>query len=177
VLGDSTGSLVVDAYTGYNEVTRPARRKFFEARTTAPEGEEALAIITEIYRVEQEAKAAGISGTAAHLAMRQERSRPLMDRFFCWLEEQKPNHVPKSPMGKAIRYALGNWQALTRFLDDANSDPDNNKAEGALRRVAFGRKNFLHVGPEDCVDALSRQRRRTWPNGWAGACRISRSQR
>jgi transposase len=58
-------------------------------------------------------------------------------------------------MGKAIRYALGNWQALTRFLDDPNIDPDNNKAEGALRRVALGRKNFLHVGPEDCGDNIA----------------------
>ena len=58
-----------------------------------------------------------------------------MERLLRWLEEQKPNHAPKSPMGKAIRYALGNWQALTRFLGDANIDPDNNKAEGALRRT------------------------------------------
>ena len=94
-------------------------------------------------------------GTAAHLAMRQARSRPLMDRLHSWLEEQKPSHVPKGPMGKAIRYALGNWQALTRFLDDANIDLDNNKAEGALRRVALGRKNFLHVGPEDCGDNIA----------------------
>jgi transposase len=166
VLGESTGSLVVDAYTGYNEVTRPARRiragclaharrKVFEARKTAPEGDDALAIITEIYKVEHEAKAVGIVGTAAHLAMRQARSRPLMDRLHSWLEEQKPSHVPKGPMGKAIRYALGNWQALTRFLDDANIDLDNNKAEGALRRVALGRKNFLHVGPEDCGDNIA----------------------
>jgi transposase len=102
-----------------------ARRKVFEARKTAPEADTALAIITAIYKVEREAKAAAILGTPAHLTMRNERSRPLMEDLHSWLEEQKPHHVPKGPMRKAIRYALGNWHALTRFLDDPNIDPDN----------------------------------------------------
>ena len=37
-----------------------ARRKVFEARKTAPEGDAVLAIITDSYKVEHEAKAAGI---------------------------------------------------------------------------------------------------------------------
>ncbi|MGH7894841.1 MAG: IS66 family transposase, partial [Candidatus Binatia bacterium] len=166
VLGDSKGSLVVDAYTGYNDVTCPtrrvrggclahARRKIFNARSGAPEANHALAIITEIYRVERDAKEAGIVGTKAHLKMRRARSRPLMDRLRTWLDEQRPLHVPKGPMGNAVGYALDNWTALTRFLDDANVEPDNNKAEAALRRVALGRKNYLHVGNEECGDNIA----------------------
>ena len=49
-------------------------------------------------------------------------------------------------MGKAIRYILGNWPELTRFLEDVRLPPDNNRSESALRIVALGRKKFLHVG-------------------------------
>jgi transposase len=53
VLGGTTGTLVVDAYTGYNAVTTPAgrtragclahaRRKFFDALPSAPEAQVAL---------------------------------------------------------------------------------------------------------------------------------------
>jgi transposase len=35
------------------------------------------------------------------------------------------------------------------FLDDVRLPPDNNRSESALRVVALGRKNFLHVGDED----------------------------
>jgi hypothetical protein len=30
-------------------------------------------------------------------------------------------------MASAIRYALNSWQELTRFLDDAQIPPDNNR--------------------------------------------------
>ena len=54
----------------------------------------------------------------------------------------------KSPMALAIGYALGNWTALTRFVKDGRIDAHNNTAERALRGVAIGRKNYLHVGSD-----------------------------
>ena len=166
VLGKSKGSLVVDGYSGYNDVTCPtgrvragclahARRKIFEGRAATPESADALALIKEIYRVEREAKQAGIVGTRKHLAMRKERSAPLMAQLRKWLDEQRPQHVPKSPMGRAVGYASDNWKALTRFLVDAKIAVDNNKAESALRRVALGRKNYLHVANETCGENIA----------------------
>jgi transposase len=157
VLGDSTGALVVDMYTGYNQVTGTgkrtragclahARRGLFEALATAPEATLALDMIRDIYLVEHDAKAAGIVRTTEHLRLRQTRSKPLMDKLEAFLIEQKSVHLPKGPMGKAIRYILGNWRELTRFLEDVRLPPDNNRSESALRIVALGRKNFLHVG-------------------------------
>ena len=58
-------------------------------------------------------------------------------------------------MGKAIRYALGNWTALTCFLDDPKLPPDNNAAESALRAIALGRKNYLFVGNEDAGENIA----------------------
>jgi transposase len=158
-LGDSTGELVVDQYTGYNQVTLPgrrhragclahARRKIFEAKEL-PEAVAALDLIRDIYLVEHDARAAGCEGTDEHLAMRIERSRPLMARLLAWARRQRRVHVPKSPMGKAAGYLVRNHKALTRFLHVAALPPDNNRSEAALRRVALGRKNYLFVGHED----------------------------
>jgi transposase len=63
-----------------------------------------------------------------------------------WLEQQRPELLPKSPIGQATAYALRHWQALTRYLEDGFLDIDNNVAELALRHIAIGRKNWLFTG-------------------------------
>jgi transposase len=55
--------------------------------------------------------------------------------------------VPFSIPTAAIRYALGLWEALTRYCD-GGSEVDNNAAERALRAVALGRKNYLFAGSD-----------------------------
>jgi transposase len=78
VLGGTLGTLVVDAYTGYNRVTdvegrerasclAHVRRKFFDALGTAPaEARRALDLILDVYRVEHEAKERGILPWGSH---------------------------------------------------------------------------------------------------------------
>ncbi len=153
VLGGGSGTLVVDGYTGYNRVCTPqqweragclahVRRKLFESRALAPEDVDvALALILDVYRVEHDAKQAGIVGTKKHLAMRQSASRAAMEALHSWLLEQEPKWPPKSGLGKAVRYALKQWAELTVCLDDARVPVDNNASERALRVVALGRKN------------------------------------
>ena len=159
VLGDSTGRLVVDQFTGYNAVTKPGkrvragclahvRRKLFE-QSEHPETKEPLDLIGEIYTVEHDAKAAGIVGSAAHLDLRRARARPLFAKLLRWARHHRHAFEPRSGMGRAIRYILRNFRELGRFLRFASIPPDNNIAEAALRRVALGRKNFLFVGSED----------------------------
>lgn len=158
VLGGTSGTLVVDAYTGYNATCTPeqreragclahARRKFHDAQTSAPEAAaEAMALILAVYRVEHEAKRLDIVRSPAHRALRQTAGKEAMDKLHAWLLAQKPQHLPKSPMGQAIRYALGQWPALQVFLENPAVPIDNNASERALRIVALGRKNFLFVG-------------------------------
>ena len=57
-----------------------------------------------------------------------------------------PGH---SRLAAAIRYALGRWSALTRFLDDGRIDLDSNPVERAIRPIALGRKNSSFAGSED----------------------------
>ena len=51
-------------------------------------------------------------------------------------------------MALAIGYSVSNWRALTRFVDDGRMEAHNNIAERALRGVAIGRKNYLHLGSD-----------------------------
>jgi transposase len=167
VLADTVGKLVVDGYSGYNKVTLPGgreragclahlRRKFFEALSTAPAAaQRGMDFILEVYRVDRAALEAEILGTTEHLAMRQARSRPVMEAFRAWLEAEQPKHLPNGPMGDAVRYALNQWDALTLFLTDARLPLDNNLSERSLRVCALGRKNFLFVGTDGAGESLA----------------------
>ncbi|BDG05743.1 hypothetical protein AMOR_47390 [Anaeromyxobacter oryzae] len=145
VLRETLGKLVVDGYSGYNRVTVPGRceragclahlrRKFFDAQSSAPDAaKRAISFILDVYRIERAALDADLLGTDEHLEMRQTRSRTVMDEFKAWLDAEQPRHPPKSPIGEAINYALGQWDALTLFLTDQHLPIDNNASEHALR--------------------------------------------
>ena len=102
-----------------------------------------MEFIRRIYVLEHEAKAASIAATPEHARTRQWQTLPILDELYVWLAKQKPEHAPKSKMGRAIRYAMRNWQALTRFICNVKLRPDNNLAENALRVVALLRKTSL----------------------------------
>ena len=166
VLEGTKGYLLVDAYSGYNAVTLPegrirvgcwahVRRKFFDSLGTAPEAQSMLDLILDLYRVEHAARDAGILGQAAHLRLRVQQSVPILGRIRDWLATHHPLHPPKSPLGEAIRYARGQWEALGRFVEDASLPLDNNASENALRAVALGRKNFLFVGHDEAGAGLA----------------------
>jgi transposase len=167
VLADTMGKLLVDGYSGYNKVTLPGgreragclahlRRKFFDAQSAAPDAaKRAMDFILEVYKVERAALDNDLLGTPEHLEMRQGRSREVMDEFKAWLDAEQPRHPPRGPMGEAIGYALGQWDALTLFLTDPHLPVDNNASERALRVAALGRKNFLFVGSDEAGENLA----------------------
>jgi transposase len=156
-LGEYRGYLQVDAYAGYDRLFRDGaivevacwahtRRKFFEAIDTAPkEAAAALATIRALYQVEREAKERGLDA-AARLALRQEKSRSIVDEFFSWIEKQAEAVVPGTPLAIAVNYAKRLRTALSRCLEDGRLELDNNNVERALRQVAVGRKNWEFAG-------------------------------
>jgi transposase len=153
-----TGVLHVDGYAGFERVAARegvtlaacwahTRRKFYdvEQATGSPIAAEALRRIATLYEVE--AKARGQS-PAQRLAWRRTLSRPHLAAMKRWLEAQLGLVPARSTLADAIRYALGRWPALTRFLDDGRIELDTNPVERAIRPVALGRKNHLFAGSD-----------------------------
>jgi transposase len=160
-LADYWGYLHADAFSGYDGLYLPdpgtasariievacnahARRKFYEARgTDALRSHQALAYYRQLYELERGAKD---FSDAQRLQMRQDLAVPIVGRFHQWLEGQRPQVLPKSPMAEAIGYALNNWAALVRYTEAGFLAIDNNVAEREMKRIAIGRKNWLFVG-------------------------------
>lgn len=152
------GILQADAYAGFNPVFESgqiteaacwahARRKFYDIHVAGPTKitTHVLQVIGELYGIE-----ATIRGKPPEerRQVRQEQSMPIVECLHDWLVEQLPTLSRKSVTADAIRYALNQWQALTRYLDNGSIEMDNNAAERALRSVAIGRKNFLFLGSD-----------------------------
>jgi transposase len=167
VLGGTTGTLVVDAYTGYHSVTGPdqraraacmahVRRKFFDALQNTGDAQRALDFILELYRIEHEAKELGVARRPEHLTMRRARSGPIMGQFHDWLVANQNAYPPKGAMGNAIAHALKNWPALNEFLKSEQVPLDNNRSERGLRIVALSRKNSLTIGHDEAGENLAR---------------------
>ncbi|WP_348238406.1 IS66 family transposase, partial [Salmonella enterica] len=74
-------------------------------------------------------------------AERQEHAKPILDELYEWMTTQKV--LESSPLGKAIKYTLGQWPKLTRYIDDGHLSIDNNRAERAIKPLVIGRKNWL----------------------------------
>jgi len=111
-----------------------------------------LSYIRKIYAIESEAKRKEISGDQL-LRLRKEKSKPIFDDFFQWLSKKSLQVVPKSLLGKAVNYTLGQWKRLLVYLDNPVMTPDNNMAENAIRPFVIGRKNWLFAGTPDGAQA------------------------
>src|SRR6202035_2257441 len=82
-------------------------------------------------------------------AMRQQRSRLLVEALQPWLREKLSLISQKTKLAEAIRYALSRWAGLSLFLDDGRIEIDNNVVERAIRPLALNRKNALFAGSDE----------------------------
>src|SRR6185369_6692003 len=80
--------------------------------------------------------------------LRQRQAEPVLTELKKWLDEQRPKALPKSPLGQAVGYALNNWAALRRYLEQGYLAIDNNLSERTLRAIALGRNNWGVIGSE-----------------------------
>jgi len=158
VLEGYEGFLHADAYSGYDECFvsgkvvevgcwAHARRHVYEALGTDPASASSLlALIGLLYQVERDAKA---MTAVQRLALRQGRSRPLLDRIGQKVAELWATALPKGPLAKALGYLVNQWKALVRYAESATLEIDNNLAERAIRHVAIGRRNWLIAGSDE----------------------------
>jgi len=106
----------------------------------------ALLLIAQLYRVETKARPLPAE---ERLRLRQRESRSILDKLHGYLLEIQAEVLPKSPEGRAIRYTLKNWTALTRYCEDGDLAIDNNAVERAIRGVAVGRNNWVFFGSDE----------------------------
>jgi hypothetical protein len=159
LLAGYRGILQCDGYAAYKAQATGAgatlafcwshvRRGFYDLARggAAPVAVEALARIGELYAIEAE-----IRGRPApeRQATRAERSRPLVEPLFTWLEAQLARLPASSPTAEAIRYALNHRDGLVRFLDDGRIEADTNTVERAIRPICLSRKNALFASGDD----------------------------
>jgi len=124
------------------------RRGFYDLARggAAPVAVEALKRIGELYTIEAEIR--GRPATERQAA-RAERSRPLVEALFKWLEAQLARLPASSPTAEATRYALNHRDGLLRFLDDGRIEADTNTVERAIRPICLSRKNALFASGDD----------------------------
>ena len=154
-LGAWKGSLVCDDFSGYKALLAAgvtevgclahARRKFFDlhAANQSQIARSALEQLARIYEIEREVKEVSAE---QRLAVRQERTRPLLDALHEWMTQQRRKVPDGSATAKALDYSLKRWAALIRFADDGQLPVDNNWIENQIRPIAIGRSNWLFAG-------------------------------
>jgi transposase len=149
------GYIHADGFTGYNPLYAAgakhvgcwahARRYYFDAKESdSVRAHEALGRIRALYAVEADAKDKSLTGDDL-AAYRREHAGPVLTKFADWLAEEVPKALPKSRIGEALVYSSNQWPSLLRYLDDGRLTIDNNRAEQAIRPLAVGRRNWLHV--------------------------------
>lgn len=121
------------------------RRKFVEAAAgrNASAAQQMVALIGELYTIERALREAD---PETRKQVRHERSRSILMRIRQWLDKAAARVAPKSLLGQAIAYALGQWPILITFLEDGHLALDNNRAENTIRPFVLGRKNWLFAG-------------------------------
>lgn len=157
-----SGYVQTDAYAGYNALESPeirllgcwahARRNFMDVvKATKKSGRKsgstdvALGFIRNLYRIEKKVVEMKLEPDGIY-RVRQEESKPILDKFFEWLNKRTIETPPKGLLGKAISYTLNNWERLIRYLENGLLLPDNNLVENAIRPFVLGRKNWLFSG-------------------------------
>lgn len=155
-LKEFKGYLQTDGYPGYNAVEdvtlvgcfAHARRGFTDALKALPKdaeiskatASEGLEFCNKLFSIEKSIKD---KSHKQRYENRLEKSEPILKAFLSWLKTKELQVLPKSSLGKAIKYCLNQWTKLEAFILDGRLEISNNRAERAIKPFVIGRKNFL----------------------------------
>jgi len=166
-LAGFTGHLQTDGYGAYDLVKGVTRlgcmahmRRGFDKALDAipkdkrPQSRAAWMIdkIASLYKVEKDfTKATPEERKQA----RQQFSLPVMNDIKAWLDQHKKTVLPKCLLGKAIIYALNQWDSLLVYLSHGWLAIDNNIAERAIKDLVLGRKAWLFADQPEGADTIA----------------------
>ncbi len=159
------GVLQCDAYSAYRTFAGKrdgvllagcwahARRKFNDALEGGEQlGQTAWIMrqIQNLYRIETKLRKSR-AGPNLRRAIRQSEGRMIIERIRKALLRLKASKriLPKSLLGRAIDYALNQWEMLVVYLDNGLVEIDNNLVENSIRPTAIGKKNWLFIGAKE----------------------------
>lgn len=157
LLKNYRGILVTDGYAGYNdfegithaECWAHARRYFYESipllenkkMDTTATGYIGLTYCDELFKIEREI---ALLSVEEKVNKRQEKSKPVLEKFFSWVKEALDNKViVNKKLKEALTYAINQQKELSEFLNDGRIPLTNSLAERAIRPFAVHRKNWL----------------------------------
>jgi transposase len=162
--GTFQGTIQCDAYKAYESYQRArgndeidlagcfahVRRKFFDAHHIGLDkvfNEEILSLIRKIYYIEKELREAN-APPERRREIRQSESKPITESLEKALRqrETEKGYLPQSKTGKAVSYALNQWDRLQKYLEDGRIEIDNNLVENKIRPTKLGAKNWLFFG-------------------------------
>jgi hypothetical protein len=176
--GAYRGKLISDGLERYDEICEElnllhfgclqhARNLFFKARKVSqlPSSRTLANVaiddyIRQVYRVESEITAleeehqqrGQILPLETVVALRQQKSKPILERFKAWVDQLLPETPPNSALGKALAYTTRQWPKLIRHLEHGDIAVDNNYIEQQIKHYATGRRSWLF-----CYDAVGAQ--------------------
>lgn len=169
------GFIQVDDYKGYGTLLRDdngtmcplvpperrlgcmmhVRRRFHQAfkagdkRAAVP-----IALIRDIYQIEEQAKRDGLFAPE-RLLLRQQKSIPLLVQFETWLDETQRSLRPTDKLADAVGYAVQQRAYVRRCFTDGRFEIDNGEVERQIREPAIGRRNFLFSGSAEAAERLA----------------------
>lgn len=162
-LGNWSGTLLADGYSGYSEVVAQngivragcwshARRKAKEALDAGTHAAAALLVpMQRLFRIERaierRAERLGLDVQARHelrARVRAERSKRVVERIHEAAASLSPHRatLPKTKLGKALKYLERQREPLAVFLTDPRIPIHNNDTERDIRHLALGRNNW-----------------------------------
>ena len=160
VLGEYTGVVITDGYSGYNLLSKAtragcwahARRKWVEALPKSPNKENTLVVkglkyCSQLFEVEQ--KLEGLPD-AERQTQRQLLSKPIVDEYYAWLETI---FKPAGKLKDAVGFSIHQQEYLCAFLDHGEIEISNNQVENAIRPIVVGRKNWLFCDTQGGANA------------------------
>jgi hypothetical protein len=128
-----------------------ARRRFDHAKDTDhARSEYMLGKFSELYDIERKARESDMT-FEQRKELREKEAWPVLKEMESWLKGNIVHVLPRSAIGEAISYTLGQWKWLVRYMEDGQYEIDNNLIENTIRPVALGRKNYLFAGSHEAA--------------------------
>lgn len=156
-LKDYKGILITDGYPGYNNLSEGinraecwahTRRYFYDSvpldsnkkMITSGDGYTGVKYIDELFKIEKEIANLSVD---EKLKVRQEKSEPILKKFYEWVYLTSEKYITNNKLKKAITYAINQKENLSKFLTDGRIPLTNSRCERSIRPFAVHRKNWL----------------------------------